>query len=156
MRSPPPEKNKRAMKNSALFAFLWLQSSLLAEVSHDEAKMRERRETSFLPRRERPLLAGKLQSSLNFRRLLRVILSPSVTEGVKNVSNIVEVRLAREMIGHMCHFYMRCQPSLCRLHTRLKRPLLPKHFFISQLAGSFHLKTKDREFKIKVRFGYNS
>ena len=37
--------------------------SLLAEVSHDEAKMRERRETlsflSFLPRRERPLLAGK-------------------------------------------------------------------------------------------------
>ena len=30
--------------------------SLLAEVSHDEAKMRE----SFLPRRERPLLAGKL------------------------------------------------------------------------------------------------
>ena len=73
MRSPPPEKNKRAMKNSALFAFLWLQSSL------------------------------------NFRRLLRVVLSPSVTKGVKNVSNIVEVRLAREMIGHMCHFYMRCQ-----------------------------------------------
>ena len=38
--------------------------SLLAEVSHDEAKMRERRETlsflSFLPRRERPLLAGKM------------------------------------------------------------------------------------------------
>ena len=37
--------------------------SLLEEVSHDEAKMRERRETfsflSFLPRRERPLLAGK-------------------------------------------------------------------------------------------------
>ena len=39
-------------------------TSLLAEVSHDEAKMRERRETSagsflsFLPRRERPLLAG--------------------------------------------------------------------------------------------------
>ena len=38
----------------------WL--SLLAEVSHDEAKMRERRDLSFLsflPRRERPLLAGK-------------------------------------------------------------------------------------------------
>ena len=38
-------------------------ASLLAEVSHDEAKMRERRETlsflSFLPRRERPLLAEK-------------------------------------------------------------------------------------------------
>ena len=41
--------------------------SLLAELSHDEAKMRERRERereslsflSFLPRRERPLLAGK-------------------------------------------------------------------------------------------------
>ena len=37
--------------------------SLLAEVSHGEAKMRERRESlsflSFLPRRERPLLAGK-------------------------------------------------------------------------------------------------
>ena len=36
--------------------------SLLAEVSHDEAKMRERRETisflSFLPHCERPLLAG--------------------------------------------------------------------------------------------------
>ena len=61
------------MKNSPLFAFLWLQSSL------------------------------------NFRRLLRVVLSPSVTKGVKNVSNIVEVRLAREMIGHMCHFYMRSQ-----------------------------------------------
>ena len=41
-------------------------SSLLAEVSHDEAKMRERRESlsflSFLPRRERPLLAGKEHS----------------------------------------------------------------------------------------------
>ena len=38
-------------------------TSLLAEVSHDEAKMRERRESlsflSFLPRRERPLLTGK-------------------------------------------------------------------------------------------------
>ena len=37
--------------------------SLLAEVSHDEAKMRGRREypsfLSFLSRRERPLLAGK-------------------------------------------------------------------------------------------------
>ena len=37
-------------------------TSLLAEVSHDEAKMRERRETlsflSLLPRRETPLLAG--------------------------------------------------------------------------------------------------
>ena len=37
---------------------------LLAEVSHDEAKMRGRRETLsliplILPRRERPLLAGK-------------------------------------------------------------------------------------------------
>ena len=45
---------------------LWekVLDSLLAEVSHDEAKMRERRETlsflSFLPRRERPLLAGKV------------------------------------------------------------------------------------------------
>ena len=39
------------------------RGSPLAEVSHDEAKMRERRESlsflSFLPRRERPLLAGK-------------------------------------------------------------------------------------------------
>ena len=38
-------------------------TSLLAEVSHDKAKMRERRESlfpfsdSFLPRREKPLLA---------------------------------------------------------------------------------------------------
>ena len=46
-------------------AFRQNHDSLLAEVSHDEAKMRERRETlslsflSFLPRRERPLLAGK-------------------------------------------------------------------------------------------------
>ena len=56
----------------------------------------------------------------------------------------------------ICHFYIHCQPSLCRLHTRLKRPLLPKHFFISQFEGSFHLKTKDREFKMKVRFDYNS
>ena len=39
------------------------------------------------------------------------------------------------------HFYMHCQPLPCRLHVRLKRPLLPKHFFISQFAGSFHLKT---------------
>ena len=54
------------------------------------------------------------------------------------------------------HFYMHCQPLPCWLHARLKRPLLPKHFFISQFAGSFRLKTKDREFKIKVRFGYNS
>ena len=42
---------------------IWENHSLLAEVSHDEAKMRERRESlsflSFLPRRERPLLAGK-------------------------------------------------------------------------------------------------
>ena len=45
-----------------------LQSSLLAEVSHGEAKMRGGRDQglsllSFLPRRERPLLAGKLQST---------------------------------------------------------------------------------------------
>ena len=43
-------------------------SSLLAEVSHDEAKMRERRETlsflSLLPRRERPLLAGNSDSGV--------------------------------------------------------------------------------------------
>ena len=36
---------------------------MLAEVSYDEAKMRERKETlsflSFLPRRERPLLARR-------------------------------------------------------------------------------------------------
>ena len=42
---------------------LMKSTSLLAEVSHDEAQMRERRETlsflSFLPRRERPLPAGK-------------------------------------------------------------------------------------------------
>ena len=41
-----------------------LKSSLLAEVSHDEAKMRKSLSfLSFLPRRERPLLAGKLKSS---------------------------------------------------------------------------------------------
>ena len=44
---------------------LWPGDSLLAEVSQDEAKMRERRETlslsflAFLPRPERPLLARK-------------------------------------------------------------------------------------------------
>ena len=40
---------------------IWENHSLLAEVSHDEAKMRERRETLSSPhsRRERPLLAGK-------------------------------------------------------------------------------------------------
>ena len=41
----------------------WSEFSLLAEVFHDEAKMRERRESlsflSFLPRRERPLPTGK-------------------------------------------------------------------------------------------------
>ena len=83
------------------------------------------------------------KSKLNFRRLLGVLFSPSVTEGVKK-SNLI------------CHFYKHCQPSLCRLHTTLKRPLLPKHFFISQFEGSFQLKTKDREFKMKVRFAYNS
>ena len=45
-------------------------ASLLAEVSHDEAKVRERRETlsflSFLPRRERPLLAGKCLACQHF------------------------------------------------------------------------------------------
>ena len=67
-------------------------------------------------------------------------------------------QLLRELksLNLICHFYMHCQPSLCRLHTRLKRPLLPKHFFISQFEGSFHLKTKDREFRMKVRFAYNS
>ena len=49
---------------------LILKSSLLAEVSHDEAEMRERRETlsflSFLPRRERPLLAGNLKRYRTF------------------------------------------------------------------------------------------
>ena len=45
------------------FSLKLIFTSLLAEVSRDEAKMRERRESlsflSFLPRRERPLLAGK-------------------------------------------------------------------------------------------------
>ena len=41
---------------------------------------------------------------------------------------------------------MHCQP--CRLHTRSKRPLLPKHFLISQFAGSFHLKAKDVNSKL--------
>ena len=40
-----------------LFLF-WLEFSLLAEVSHDEAKCSCR---FILPRRERPLLAGKLE-----------------------------------------------------------------------------------------------
>ena len=35
------------------------ENSLLAEVSHDEAKM----SLSFLPRRERPLLAGKSEKN---------------------------------------------------------------------------------------------
>ena len=67
-------------------------------------------------------------------------------------------QLLRELksLNLICHFYMHCQPSLCRLRTRLKRPLLPKHFFISQFEGSFQLKTKDREFRMKVRFAYNS
>ena len=51
--------------DSRCFVFInWVLVSLLAEVSHDEAKMRERRKSlsflSFLPRRERPLLAGKV------------------------------------------------------------------------------------------------
>ena len=50
-------------KNRCVIEAMQGLCSLLAEVSHDEAKMRERRETlsflSFLPRRERPLLAGK-------------------------------------------------------------------------------------------------
>ena len=51
------------------FYFCTSQVSLLAEVSHDEAKMRERRDLSlsflsFLPRYERPLLAGKSQVNL--------------------------------------------------------------------------------------------
>ena len=46
------------------------RGSLLADVSHDEAKMRERRETSlsfltFLPRSERPLLAGKCRGGFS-------------------------------------------------------------------------------------------
>ena len=39
-----------------------IQASLLAEVSHDEA-------LSFLPRRERPLLAGKIQACYRFKSL---------------------------------------------------------------------------------------
>ena len=45
-------------------------TSLLAEVSHDKAKMRERRESlspfsdSFLPRREKPLLVGNLVTGM--------------------------------------------------------------------------------------------
>ena len=52
LEAPPPR---------FLGSCIWL-FSLLAEVSHDEAKVRERRESlsflSLLPRRERPLLAG--------------------------------------------------------------------------------------------------
>ena len=54
---------------------LWLVSHifLLAEVSHDEAKMRERRETlslslsflSFLPRHEKALLSGKVTCAVD-------------------------------------------------------------------------------------------
>ena len=55
-------------------------NSLLAEVSHDEAKMRERRESlsflSFLPRRERPLLAGNFLKrnvfNLDLKRLTSI------------------------------------------------------------------------------------
>ena len=102
------------------------------------------------------------QSSLSLRRLLPVVFSPSVTEAVKTSPTLS--KWSPEMIDDwsynnlMCHFYMHCQPSPCSLHTRLKHLLLPKHFFdfISQFAGSFHWKTKDREFRIKVRFGYNS
>ena len=68
------------------------EGSLLVEVSHDEAKMRERRESlsflSFLPRRERPLLAGNdeccmkhetiLQSLVFFFQKIRELLSRHV------------------------------------------------------------------------------
>ena len=51
------------------FFSLWVWCSLLVVVSHDEANMRGRRESlsflSFLPRRERPLLAGKVLCRLH-------------------------------------------------------------------------------------------
>ena len=57
-------------KNKGDYQTRYKASSLLAEVSHDEAKMRGRRDTlslsflSFLPRRERPLLARKKASNI--------------------------------------------------------------------------------------------
>ena len=51
-------------------------TSLLAEVSHDEATRRERRETlsflSFLRRRERPLLAGNYGTFLQLIMLVKL------------------------------------------------------------------------------------
>ena len=67
------------------FYFCTSQVSLLAEVSHDEAKMRERRETclspfSFLPRHERPLLAGKSQVNLLISFTGKKVTSPITNE----------------------------------------------------------------------------
>ena len=92
----------RTSKNVCVGGYIW--TSLLAEVSHDEAQMRERRESlsflSFLPRR--PLLAGKIWKGLQMLKKLCNI------SNIHWDSNVFTMFLSR----NKCFTYLLLIPSI--------------------------------------------
>ena len=89
-----PEKNRK----------LWSTDSLLAEVSHDEVKMRGRRETSevsllplILSSRERPLLPGKSTDRLSNCVALQFVI---VTLFIVILEVITNTHSIPDILGH--------------------------------------------------------